>query len=459
MTDPTSIWDLLRADLRAAAGDDLFDLWLAPLRPERLDQDELVIAAPAETRAWVAERFGRLLQTSAETVLGAGVRVTVGAAAATARPAGDGRAPAAPVVPGPPAHETPLHPRHTFEQFVIGDGNRLAHAAALAVAENPGTAYNPLFLCGPPGVGKTHLLHAIGHYVAAGDPSARIVSTTAEAFANAFIAALGGRTIAAFKARFRTTDLLLVDDVQFLMAKAKTEEEFFHTFNALRDVGAQVVLTSDRSPHDLDTLEERLRDRFASGLVAPLGPPDRATRIAVLRKRAALDGVAVPAEVVELLADRVTANLRALEAALVRTVAFASLTQRRLDTDLAAEVLADLAPPQAPAAGGRRVTVEDVQRLTCEAFGITRDDLLSTSRAAGVAWPRQLAMYLAREHTRESLPAIGARFGGRGHTTVLHACRRAAERLAADPEAGALARRLSTDLSTGGSGGTADRRD
>ncbi len=457
--DPASIWDLLSADLRDAAGPSLYEMWLAPLRVARLDGADLVLTAPAQTRALVAERFGRMLQTSAEAVLGPDVQVHVeqpgsqGAGRAGELP--DGRS----AQPRTEAYAASLHPRQSFAQFVIGDGNRFSHAAALAVAENPGTAYNPLFLCGPPGVGKTHLLHAIGHYIQAADPGARVVSTTAEAFANGFISALNTKTIAAFKDHFRSTDLLLVDDVQFLMAKAKTEEEFFHTFNALRDTGAQVVLTSDRSPQDLAALEERTRDRFASGLVAPLGPPDRPTRMAVLRKRAALDGLDAGDDVLDVLADRVTTNLRALEAALVRTVAYASLTQRRLDAGLAAEVLADLAPPQAPTIGGGRLSVEAVQAAVCASFDITHDELLSASRAAGVTWPRQLAMYLAREHTTASLPAIGARFGGRGHTTVMHACKRVAARIAEDPAARVIAERLSTALSTGGTAPPADRAD
>ena len=455
--DPDSIWDLLSAELRGAAGPSLYELWLAPLRVRRFEQGELLLSAPAQTRSLIAERFGRMLQSSAEVILGADVRVHIGDTSGDVH--GPGRSASGSAVPATAEHRVTLHPRHSFAQFVIGDGNRLAHAAALAVAENPGTAYNPLFLCGPPGVGKTHLLHAIGHYLRAADPTVRVVSTTAEAFANGFISALHTKTIAAFKDHFRSTDLLLVDDVQFLMAKAKTEEEFFHTFNALRDVGAQVVLTSDRSPQDLGALEERTRDRFASGLVAPLGPPDRPTRIAVLRKRAALDGLVVDADVLDVLADRVTTNLRALEAALVRTVAYASLTQRTLDTDLACEVLADLAPPLAPTIGGGRISVESVQAAVCSAFGITHDELLSASRAAVVIWPRQLAMYLAREHTSDSLPAIGARFGGRGHTTVMHACKRVAARIAEDPEARATVEHLSTALSTGTPAPPADRVD
>ena len=461
--DRASIWDLLRTELRDAVGPAMFDIWLAPLQVERFDGDDLVLCAPAETRAWVAERFGRLLQTSAAALLGDEIVVRVESLPAGQRPAREAHAPgdprAARTAPSRLDHETPLHPRHGFAQFVIGDGNRFAHAAALAVAENLGTAYNPLFLCGRPGVGKTHLLHAIGHYVIAADPTLRVRSTTAEAFVNAFIASINARTTNAFKERFRSIDLLLVDDVQFLMAKAKTEEEFFHTFNALRDVGAQVVLTSDRSPQDLDAMAERLRDRFASGLVAPLDAPDRPTRIAVLRKRAALDQLVVPDEVILLLADRVTTNLRALEAALVRTVAFASLTQHDVDIALASRVLDELGPAGAPLEPGRRVTVEDVQDAICAAFAISRAELVSAGRSARLAWPRQVAMYLAREHTGQSLPAIGARFGGREHSTVHHACKRTAERMAADPEATALVQRLSTALSAGAAERPADRRD
>ncbi len=342
------------------------------------------------------------------------------------------------------------NPKYTFDQFVIGGSNRFAHAAALAVAENPGTAYNPLYLCGPPGVGKTHLLHAIATYLDRYAGGLRIQLTSGEAFANDFIGALHGGNIDAFKARHRGVDVLLVDDVQFLMAKARTEEEFFHTFNHLRDAGAQIVLTSDRPPADLDRLADRLRDRFASGLIAEVLPPDLQTRRAVLLKRVALDGLPTPpGEVLDTIAQRITVNLRALEGALIRVVAFASLTARPVDRELATQVLDELGSPAGdPGASGRTPTVTEVQQLTCEAFGLTREELLSSSRVARVAWPRQVAMYLAREHTGASLPSIGAEFGGRGHTTVLHACRRTAERVAADPEASQTVRDLRARLST-----------
>lgn len=445
---PEHTWTLLAAELRAAVGDALFDVWLAPVRVAAFDGSRVVLRAPAETRTWIAERFGPVLRTSAEAALGTGVTVDLGEAGSGAPPDSGG--------PGPAV----LNPRYTFGQFVIGDSNRFAHAAALAVAENPATAYNPLFICGPPGVGKTHLLHAIAHYLETYADGVSVRLTSAEAFVNEFVAALRGGGIDRFKARHRQVDVLLVDDVQFLIAKARTEEEFFHTFNHLREAGGQLVLTSDRAPRDLRALEERLRDRFESGLVAEVRPPDTKTRRAVLRKRAALDGIASPpAEVIDAIARRVTVNLRAVEGALIRVVAYASLTGRTLDRDLAEEVLKDLGPAdqRGQVGAGSSPTVAQIQTLTCEAFGITQAELLSSSRAGRVAWPRQVAMYLARRHTDASLPQIGAEFGGRGHSTVLHACKRATERLSADPDAQATVDDLSTRLSTTGTSARDDR--
>ena len=358
--------------------------------------------------------------------------------------------PAAPV-PGAPARTdddaTSLNPRYTFDQFVIGDTNRFAHAAALAVAELPAQAYNPLFIYGPPGVGKTHLLHSIGNYVRAYGGGLSVRCATVETFTNQFLAALHGGSIDRFKGRYRHNDVLLVDDVQFLASKAKTEEEFFHTFNALYEAGGQLVLTCDRLPRDLDALEDRLRERFEAGLVTAIHPPDPATRLTVLRKRVRQEGIALEdEEVLDVLAARVTTNLRALEGALIRVVAFASLTRRPLGPALAGEVLDELHPERPAPGTGRPPSVERIQELTAEAFGCSPADLVSHSRRPQLAWARQVAMYLARKHTPETLPGIGARFGGRNHTTVLHACKRTEERVDADPEAAALVRSLTERL-------------
>jgi chromosomal replication initiator protein len=325
-----------------------------------------------------------------------------------------------------------FNPKYTFEQFVIGEGNRLAHAAALAVSELPGQAYNPLFIYGPPGNGKTHLLHAIGNYLTAFGGGLGVQYTTAEAFTNRFVDALQGKAMEGFKASYRHNDVLLIDDIQFLESKARIEEEFFHTFNALYETGSQLVLTSDRPPRDLQALEDRLRERFESGLVTDIVPPDLPTRLTILRKRAHHDRIpGVGEDVLHLIAERISGNIRALEGALIRVVAFHSLTRRDLDIALADEVLTGLYPGSRPP----RRTVTDIQRATCEAFGLSLDELLSPSRAANVAWPRMVAMYLSRELTDATLPAIGREFGGRNHTTVMHAHRRTTERISADADA------------------------
>jgi chromosomal replication initiator protein len=452
--DPDRIWSRIASELRQRVPADMYEIWLAPLRPVRIDGAEVEVEAPPELRAWVAERFARVLQASAAAVLGpdAVVRVRGG----DSPPAGDARTDRhRPTVARPPADEadTGLNPKYRFEQFVIGDANRFAHAAALAVAELPGQAYNPLFIYGPPGVGKTHLLHSIGNYVQVCGGGLSVRYTTVETFTNQFIAAVSGGGMDRFKGRFRRTDVLLIDDVQFLASKAKTEEEFFHTFNALYEAGSQLVLTSDRLPRDLDAVENRLRERFEAGLVTAISSPDLPTRLTVLRKRVQHDGIELADdEVLGLIAARVATNVRALEGALIRVVAFASLTSRPVSASVAAEVLADLYPPGAPAPGSTAtLTVERIQDVTAAAFGLTREELLSHSRRAQLTWPRQVAMYLAREHTAETLPTIGARFGGRNHTTVLHACRRTAERMASDPEAFDAVRRLTEQLADRGS--------
>ena len=450
--------------LRATVNPDVFDLWLAPLEPVDVAGDTLVLAAPAPVRAFVAERCARALERAAHEVLGPNGAVDVRAAGSA--PVA-GRKPTARAAK-PEARERldpdGLNPKFTFEQFVIGDANRFAHGAALAVAELPGQAYNPFFIYGPPGVGKTHLLHSIGNYVNTYGSGLTVRYVTAETFTNQFVASVRkGGDVSAFKGRYRHSDVLLIDDVQFLAAKGKTEEEFFHTFNALYDAGAQLVLTSDRLPRDIDAVADRLRERFESGLVTAITPPDLRTRLTVLRKRAQHDDVQLAEPgVLELLADRVPHNIRALEGALIRVVAFSSLAGRPLTVDVAREVLDDLYPLARVTgrAGGAtaRPTIADVQELCAEAFGLTCEELLSQNRSPRLAWPRQVAMYLAREHTGETLPAIGAGFGGRNHTTVMHACRRTTDRLASDPDAFEIVRRL-TDALEGGAGpsGATDR--
>jgi chromosomal replication initiator protein len=442
-------WPAVRNHLRRAVPAATYALWLEPLEPIELTGDALVLAAPDERRrSWANGRYGRVLQSSVHAVLGDRVRVEVVLSAPdrhARRPghdtAADRRAQAPHAAPAPP--EVEFGAKLTFEQFVIGDANRLAHAAALAVAEMPGQAYNPLFIYGPPGNGKTHLLHAIGNYVRTYGAGLTVRYATAESFTNEFVAALQRGSVDAFKTRFRRVDVLLLDDVQFLASKARTEEEFFHTFNALRDTGSQLVLTCDRMPRDLDALETRLRERFESGLLTDIRAPDHATRLTILRKRARHDGVEIADDAaLEVIAERITDNIRVLEGALIRVVAFASLTGRPLDADIAHEVLDGLyRQPRAV-----RRSIEEVQKATCEAFAVSLDELLSGARAQRLTWPRQVAMYLARELTDQTLPAIGRAFGNRDHTTVMHACKRTAERMASDPEANQVVRDLTERL-------------
>jgi chromosomal replication initiator protein len=431
--DVQHAWRRIREEMRRAVGDSTWQLWLDPLTARGMDGDTLLIEAPADSRAWIEASFSRLLAGCAKAVIGAHACVKL--VAAGSEPA---RVRAPRVFTG-----AELNPRFTFDQFVIGDANRLAHGAALAVAEMPGLAYNPLFICGPPGLGKTHLLHSIGNYLAQHGDGMTVVYTTVEAFTDHFVGALHTGALEDFKATYRGVDVLLVDDIQFLQSKARTEQEFFHTFNALHGAGAQLVLTSDRMPRDLDALEERLRERFEAGLVTDVRTPDFGTRRTILRKRVQKDALAgIDPTAVELIAERVDSNIRALEGALIRVVAYGSLTGRAVTAELTAEVLDGLYPGTRV----RRFTVRDIQQHTCEAFGLSLDDLLSTSRAAPLAWPRQVAMYLARELTDQTLPAIGREFGGRNHTTVMHACRRTAERMATDPEAYDTVRRLTAEL-------------
>lgn len=431
------VWDEIRAELRRSVGESTYELWLSPVEAQQSGTDVLVLRVPADTHSWVVERYGRIIEASVTRVLGPSVRVrfTTGADS-------DGTQPAL-----PQAHKQAdgcrFNPRYSFHQFVIGDGNRLAHAASLTVAELPGQAYNPLFLHAPPGLGKTHLLHAIANYVLAFGGGAAVRYATVESFTNHFISALSSRSIEGFKRTYRSADVLLIDDVQFLASKAKTEEEFFHTFNALYETGRQLVLTCDRLPRDLPMIEERLRERFESGLVADIGPPDLATRLTILRKRAALDHIdlADPA-VLELVASRIITNIRVLEGALIRIVAFHSLTGRPIDLELATEVLDSLLPTTKRGPP----SISAIQVAVASHFGVSVGTLVSPSRTPAVVWPRQIAMHLARLLTASSLPAIGQAFGGRSHATVVHACRRVAAQLRVDDAAVATVTTITTAI-------------
>ena len=419
--EPVAAWQAIRAELRRKLGESTYEIWIGPLEVKAFEGTVLLLTAPPATRTWVSKRFGRILESAAAAVLGFEVQVAVEGTA--------GRDPHAVATVENPVDS--LNPRYSFDQFIIGESNRLAHAAALVVAELPGQAYNPLFLHAPPGLGKTHLLHAIGNYVFAFGGSTRIRYTTVEGFTNHFISALGTRSLERFKRSYRDVDVLLIDDVQFLASKAKTEEEFFHTFNALYENGRQLVLTCDRLPSALVSVEERLRERFEAGLVADIKPPDFATRLAILRKRTMLDRVPVADQaVLEAIAERVTDNVRSLEGALIRVVAYQSLTGRPLDLELTGRVLDTMYPNRSR----QSLSVGHIQTIVAAHYNLAVSDLVSGSRTARVSWPRHVAIYLARELTSSPLQTIGEAFGGRNHATVLHACRRVSDRLASDHE-------------------------
>ncbi|MET7990511.1 chromosomal replication initiator protein DnaA [Amycolatopsis sp. NPDC005232] len=317
----------------------------------------------------------------------------------------------------PQTSKTKLNEKYTFDTFVIGASNRFAHAAAVAVAEAPARAYNPLFIWGESGLGKTHLLHAVGHYAQRLFPGMRVRYVSTEEFTNDFINSLRDDRKVAFQRRYRDIDILLVDDIQFLEGKEGTQEEFFHTFNTLHNANKQIVVSSDRPPKRLETLEDRLRTRFEWGLITDIQPPELETRIAILRKKAAQDRLAVPGEVLEFIASRVEANIRELEGALIRVTAFASLNQQAVDTSLAEIVLRDLIPDShAP-----EITAPTIMGVTAEFFDVTLDELCGPGKTKALATARQIAMYLCRELTDMSLPKIGQTFGGRDHTTVMHA--------------------------------------
>ena len=323
---------------------------------------------------------------------------------------------------------TNLNPKYTFDSFVIGNSNRFAHAASLAVAESPAKAYNPLFIYGGVGLGKTHLMHAIGHYVLQNNPSAKVVYVSSEKFTNELINAIKDDKNEEFRTKYRNVDVLLIDDIQFIAGKERTQEEFFHTFNALHDANKQIILSSDRPPKEIPTLEDRLRSRFEWGLIADIQVPDFETRMAILKKKADVEKLNVANEVMVYIATKIKSNIRELEGALIRIVAYSSLTNREITVDLASEALKDIISKKQ----GKHITIEIIQDVVANYFNLRVEDLKSQRRTRNVSYPRQIAMYLSRKLTDMSLPKIGEEFGGRDHTTVIHAYEKISDNLNRD---------------------------
>lgn len=321
-----------------------------------------------------------------------------------------------------------LNPKYTFKSFVIGTSNRFAHAASLAVAESPAKAYNPLFIYGGVGLGKTHLMHAIGHYILENNPNAKVQYVSSEKFTNELINAIKHDKNEEFRNKYRKVDVLLIDDIQFIAGKEGTQEEFFHTFNALHDANKQIILSSDRPPKEIPTLEDRLRSRFEWGLIADIQAPDFETRMAILKKKADVENLNVPNEVMVYIATKIKSNIRELEGALIRIVAYSSLTNRDITVDLATEALKDIISKKE----GKNITISLIQDVVASYFNLRIDELKSQRRTRNVAYPRQIAMYLSRKLTDMSLPKIGDEFGGRDHTTVIHAYEKISDKLTSD---------------------------
>ncbi|RLL41732.1 chromosomal replication initiator protein DnaA [Oceanobacillus piezotolerans] len=409
-----------------------FETWLKNTRAEALEKNTLVISAPNEfARDWLETQYTDLISDIIEEITGS--RLHTKFIIPDVSPEVEEVNPVPKPKEAKENNDFPksmLNSKYTFDTFVIGAGNRFAHAASLAVAEAPAKAYNPLFIYGGVGLGKTHLMHAIGHYVLENKPNAKVVYITSEKFTNEFINAIMDNKTTNFRNKYRTVDVLLIDDIQFIAGKESTQEEFFHTFNTLHEESKQIIISSDRPPKEIPTLEDRLRSRFEWGLITDITPPDLETRIAILNKKAKAEGLDIPNEVMLYIANQIDTNIRELEGALIRVVAYSSLVNQDIDASLAADALKDIIPSSKP----KIITVQGIQEIVGEKYNVRLEDFAAKKRTKSIAFPRQIAMYLSRELTDLSLPKIGEEFGGRDHTTVIHAHEKISKLLDSDME-------------------------
>ncbi|MEN6350254.1 MAG: chromosomal replication initiator protein DnaA [Syntrophomonas sp.] len=400
--DYESIWSKLLNSIQEEIGSTSFEIWFSKVKFNTFRNDNFYISVPDSlTKEWIESRYFDIMQNQLRSLTHQNVFLKINTQSAFEK---DDFIPQ-------------LNPKYTFDTFVVGNSNRFAHAACYAVGETPFKAYNPLFIYGGVGLGKTHLMQAIGHHILYKKPSCLVMYVSSEQFTNDLISSIKDDTTSFFRNKYRTIDVLLVDDIQFLAGKERTQEEFFHTFNTLYEANKQVVISSDRPPRNIPTLEDRLRSRFEWGLITDIQPPDLETRIAILRKKAQTENLNVPYDVLDYIANYIDSNIRELEGALVRLTAFAHINNKPLDMKTASEALKDILPPPRP----RKITIETIQKAVASYYGLEMVELLSKKRNKQLVHPRQIAMYLCRKLTDASFPQIGEQFGGRDHTTVMHA--------------------------------------
>ncbi len=425
------LWAEALTEIKERIGKQNFDTWIKPIRFNLKNKNEIVLGVPNKFfRDWLTEHYLRQIESILTSISKNEVAVVfeinpnLEHASSIVKP--DKKPEKEPLQPA--LTKNHLVQKYTFENFVIGASNQFAHAACMAVANQPGEHYNPLFIYGGVGLGKTHLVNAIGHQAAAQKPGLKIAYLSSESFMNELIASLRRDKMDEFKKKFRNVDILIVDDVQFIAGKERTQEEFFHTFNSLYESHKQIVITSDKFPKEIPGLEDRLRNRFEWGLIADIQPPDMETRVAILQKKAEVEGVKLPHDVAIFLASNIDSNVRELEGSLTRLEAFSSLTKTLITIDFAKEVLVHSLKN-----AEREVTIESIQKTICDYFNIKIGDLKAKRRTQNIALPRQMAMYLCRKHTETSFPTIGDKFGGRDHSTVIHASKTIERKIKEDP--------------------------
>jgi len=428
--NPELLWRKMVEYIQEKSTGQSFEIWVKTIKPVSFTKNILVLEVPSDfIESWLREKYMDLLIESITSVTGESASIKFTTPKVKYAPKQKRTHSIKRIISEDKLHtsnmDSILNPRYTFDSFVVGSSNRFAHAASLAVAQSPAKAYNPLFIYGDVGLGKTHLMQAIGHFAISKNPKKRIAYISSEKFTNQFINAIGNGKINQFRREYRKTDILLIDDIHFIAGKESTQEEFFHTFNELHDAHKQIVVSSDKPPKNIQGLENRLISRFEWGLITDIQPPDLETRIAILQKKAEHERLSMPNDVAYLIADNIKANIRELEGALVRLIAFASLTGEKIDINLANTALKDIINHNK----NRYININSIKEKIVDYFKIRASDLTSNRRSRNVVLPRQIAMYISRELTDLSLPEIGALFGGKDHTTVMHACTKIKEKI------------------------------